>query len=242
MPHYYTLRSEFLVDTTMPENVYTLGRLWADGHVNRDTIALFGVVEDLEHLIPFLMRMGVGAIYRRQRRTPDGNAFGRESYAIEMNSRVLAKKLLDWDYGFKSYVAPSKVLAAIPTDLRPLFWRGYLDGDGSIYVGPSPKIAFWGTESYDWSELIAVLNAIGVGHSITKYQRKGGRHCSSCLNVRQIAGMARFCEWVYESYAQDALGMPRKHVKAQELRAKAKKARKRRFQPENLVREYKSAA
>lgn len=242
MPHYYHLDPTFLTNTTIPENVYTLGRLWADGHVDSDGIKLYSTCQDIEHLLPFLKKMGVGAIYTRQRKRRDGSLFGRLSYAIEMNSRVLAAILTKQGFTTKSKTGPATVLQHIPKRLHPLFWRGFLDGDGCIYVGKAPKITFWGAECLEWSELIAVLDSLGVGHRITKYSRKGGKHRSSCLGVRQIRGMSLFCEWIYASYPFDGIGMPRKYDKAQKLIERAKTSNRRSFIPENTRPVYRSAA
>lgn len=242
MPHYYHLSPSFLTDTSIPENAYTLGRLWADGSVSKNTVRLDSVCEDVEHLIPFLRGMGVGAIYTRQRKRPDGSPFGRPSYAIEMNSRGLARTLTELGFAMKSTIGPSLVLARIPSHLHVLFWRGFMDGDGSIYTGSAPKVTFWGAECLEWTELIGVLEGLGVGYRLTRYARKGGKHRSSCLGVRQLRGMGRFCEWLYASYPLDGIGMPRKCAKAQELIARAAASRTQIVSPINTRPVYSSAA
>jgi hypothetical protein len=213
----------FLTDLSNPNNVYLLGRIWADGHLNlkQGRTVLQAVKVDAEHMLPFVNQMGVHTIYSKQAYSK-GKPFGRESTVIQVTSRRLTDWLQTLDYEDKSRASPSKVLALIPPTLRPLFWRGFLDGDGSLYLGKdrihgAHKLAFWGTQYQDWTDLTRMIEATGARWMKIEYERRGGKHCSSTIQVRQLLDMKMVCDWIYESFARDGIGLPRKHEMYQSL-------------------------
>lgn len=215
MPRLYSINPALLTDLTIADNVYLLGRIWADGTVCKNKIELYAKEGDAEHMFPFLRQMGVGSFLLRQRHNADGTNFGKPSYSICINRTVLASFLYSLDYGIKSKAAPTKVLALIDPLLHPLFWRGYFDGDGCLYMSKErggTKLAFWSTIEQDWSELIKVCDQLKVKWSITKYERKGGKHCSSTFQLFDRLEIKTFLDWLYASYQLDKLGLTRKEA------------------------------
>ncbi len=211
------LSPSLLVDLSIPQNVYLLGRLWADGHVGSQKIDLYASTPDIAHLLPFLSQMGIQTIYHRQRLNKDGTPFGKPSVTVTIGSTYLVEYLNALGYKTKSVDSPRLVLKAIDPSLHPLFWRGFFDGDGCLYLGKnqgagSTKLAFWGTQEQDWSDLTNLYLSLGIEYSLTKYSRKGGKHCSSVIEVRRLASIKRFCDWLYASYGIDQIGLPRKHT------------------------------
>jgi len=214
MPNLYNIDPRLLTDFSIPENIYLFGRFWADGSLHRCGVCLSAKEGDAEHMFPFLRQMGVLKFHKRQR-TNQGKPFGAPSYTISISRKRVADFLRSLDYGEKSRVSPTKILGYIDPALHPLFWRGFFDGDGSLYLGPrigySPKLSFWGTIEQDWADLIALCEKLKVTYSITRYERKGGKHCSSTLQIRRRADMQAFMDWIYQSYKIDQIGLVRKY-------------------------------
>lgn len=208
------IHPDFLVNLNLPENVYFLGRFWADGHLSKNSVVLHGVTEDICHLFDFLNRMGIFTIYTRQA-MKNGRKFGREASVIHIASKQLVEFLHQLDGNKKSIVSPSKILNLIAPELQFLFWRGFFDGDGSLYFKHRFSCAFWGTFNQDWSCLEALLTSLGVSFSKTLYSRKQGKHKSSTIEMRKGLCIKTFLNYLY----QDLIGisMPRKFKKFEQF-------------------------
>jgi hypothetical protein len=214
MPKLYNIDPRLLTDFSIPENIYLLGRFWADGNLRHSEINLCAKEGDAEHMFPFFRQMGLQKFHKRQR-IHQGQPFGVPSYTISVSRKRVADFLRELDYSEKSKASPTKVLNRIDPSLRHLFWRGFFDGDGSLYIGSharcSPKLSFWGTIEQDWTALIELCEKLKVTYSLTRYERKGGKHCSSTLQIRRRADMLMFMDWIYQSYQTDKIGLVRKY-------------------------------
>lgn len=204
----------FLVDTTEKTNVYLLGFLWADGWIqNKGYTHLVGisiVKDDFVGVEVILRSFGVNAFYERQR-IQNGKPFGRVSRGCAIQSGPIVDFLLDNNYDKKSGCAPSKILSVIPRHLKHYFWRGYLDGDGCIYVSRKKEISFWSVIDQNWSELIKLTTELEVPYQIYTYSRKGGRHQSSVFRMGGIDNLVKFGDHLYQNY--DGIGLKRKYEK-----------------------------
>lgn len=216
------ISSGFLTDLSKKDNVYLLGRIWADGSIDKHGFGLSSTVSDFEHMIPYLTASGIKT-YRTRQRTQDGKPFGRPVTELEVSSHVLRDWLIGYDYHIKSGAAPTKVLDAIPTDLHPYWWRGFFDGDGCLYVGRSASLAFWSTIDQDWSELFALYERLGVEWSRSVYSRKEGKHRSSSVQMGKIPMIVKVMEYIYHGYEEDKIGLARKHAKYLEVKARHKR-------------------
>lgn len=208
------LSSDFLVDTTQKENVYLLGFLWADGWViNKGythRVSMSIVKDDFVMIEPLLQKYGVKSFNERQR-IVNGKVFGRISKSFQINSKSIVNFLLDNDYDKKSGCDPTKILSIIPEKLQHHFWRGYLDGDGCIFIKKRCELAFWSVINQDWSSAISLFSNLKIPYQIYTYSRKNGKHQSSVFRTGCVDDIVKFCEYIYKDY--DNMGLRRKYEK-----------------------------
>jgi hypothetical protein len=117
-----------------PESAYWLGVLFADGYINWKTFSSPQTIldmKDLDHLEKFRdFLLSDFRILKQTCRTwvkKDGTH--PISYRININSKEIAEDIKK--YGFERE-KPIKEL-----ELNPDFWRGVIDGDGSIFLSKS---------------------------------------------------------------------------------------------------------
>ena len=204
------------MDTSIKENVYLLGLLWADGCVRKNkTGGFFASYEsnlnDFNEIKPMLLKLGFGCFQERQR-LRDGKLFGRRQGSFSTGKQDFCKWLFDNGFNEKSTIAPSKILSIIPKGFRYLFWRGYFDGDGCLYLGQKNELAFWSTINQDWSEIKNLFNELKLeNHSVYAYERKDRKHCSSMIRTGIAEDVLKFCNYIYKNY--DGIGFSRKYQK-----------------------------
>jgi hypothetical protein len=127
--------NETVFDEITEESAYWIGFLMADGNVSKNTVCINLKASDVNHLEKFRSFVG-----------------GNQKISIAKDPRIvryafssvkIAKKLSDLG------VIPAKSLSASPHPLlisNPHFWRGMVDGDGSIYADRK-TIALCGTKA-----------------------------------------------------------------------------------------------
>lgn len=213
------ISDEFLVNLNLPENVYFLGLLWADGFVTKYGFDIYAVTDDFKSIEKYLSDMGITTIYERQAKK-DGKNFGRVSKVGKICSIALRDFLIENDYDKKSFVAPKKILSKIPEHLKHYWWRGYFDGDGCLYVGTRNSLAFWSTIEQDWSCLLGLYKSLSIESVVNKYVRKGGKHKASSVEVRKADMILNVMGYLYKNY--DEIGLKRKYEKYIKLVKKRK--------------------
>ena len=209
------------------EVAYFLGLFWADGTLYRkghnNSLRLEMVAEDGESLKPSLMKLGKWSSGQRQRHR-NGKKFGRLQMSFSCNNRPLAEWLCSMDYDTKSVAAPTKILTAIPSHLKHYFWRGYLDGDGCIFVPKNnlskwaTQVAFWGAIDQDWSALTSLLKELGVNHILVSYERakpNGVVHRSSVINITRKWELLKLLTYLYQG---EPIGLTRKRAKFDQVK------------------------
>lgn len=114
-----------------PESAYWIGFLMADGSVGskRTTIKLYLAEEDKEHIQKFKDFLGSGHKIIHYSRKPWNGYKRQDAYGITVNSKQMVQDLAK--YG----VTPRKSATAkvIQLENDPHFWRGVIDGDGSLF-------------------------------------------------------------------------------------------------------------
>ena len=208
------------MDTANKENVYLLGLLWADGCVRKNNKGYFATsyesnLQDFNEVKSIFQKFGFGCFQERQRKYKN-KSFGQPQGSFSTGKQDFCKWLHERGYGHKSSIAPTAILSSIPPKLRYLFWRGYFDGDGCLYLGNRTELAFWSTINQDWSEMEKLFNSLKLKkHSVYKYQRKNGKHCSSVFRTGISDDILKFCEYIYQGY--DGIGFSRKYKKYQQF-------------------------
>lgn len=147
------------------EIAYFLGYFWADGYIHHYIsngikswrIAMEIVTTDAKTIIDIMMSIGKWSKQVRQRK------HWKETTTFVTNNEYLYKFLEDNDYKSKSMSEPSKILKLIPKELQPYFWKGLIDGDGSLNV--TEKGAQFEISSpidYRYEEAIKMLKSCGI--------------------------------------------------------------------------------
>jgi len=137
-------RYSYSMDETMFDAVdsehkaYWLGFISADGNVHNNQLAINLNPKDIEHLRKFRTFMSSdNPIYER-----DVISFGKPTQEVrfKIGSIKLCASLAKWG------VVPAKFLilkppTGLPDELEPHFWRGMVDGDGTIrtYIAHNGK-------------------------------------------------------------------------------------------------------
>lgn len=205
-----------------PEIAYFLGFFWADGNIIyrlNKTSNYYGIrleiqSEDADYILSILNKLGVWAISKRKRKTN-----WKETTIITTNSKDIFNFLKEHDYLEKSYKEPTKILDKIPENLRMYWWRGYFDGDGSIYLYKRfKKLEFSSTYEYQWLECVNLIKNLNINkyHIFRQISKKG--HKSSKFFIYRKNDI----QTIFNYFLQSNYGLPRKTKKIHEFTEKFK--------------------
>lgn len=195
------------VYVTDPRIAYLLGFYWADGHLVKKGIVSRNVKDDADLI--YEMVKGVGKVISQDF---DSICGWRPTRSICIFNMHLADYLRTLDYGDKSNVSPWKVLETIKKDVQRFFWLGFLDGDGCFCdKGRNPYLSFTGTFDQNWSSLSEFLTEMNCGFFIHRHQGKDNKF--STLKISSPYDIAHLGAFLYKSYLEDGLGLPRKYEK-----------------------------
>ena len=216
-------KEKFLLDLTIPINIYLLGFIWADGSLSKTTkrLTLQLTEKDFNCIKHFFECFGFSNFYEKQN-YKNGKTFGKKTKTFGLSDKNISSFLEENDYLIKSTVSPHKILKNINKDKHFLFWRGYFDGDGCLYIGVKNELAFWSTIDQSWSEMIKLFKSLDINrYSIYKFRRKNGKHCSSVMRTGQSKDILKFLDYIYDKHLD--LCLKRKYNKFLEFKEKIKK-------------------
>lgn len=134
-PSRQKVNPEQFYNITSPEVAYFLGYFWADGNIIQkdygwglgSKISMEIVSEDANDIKHILEKIGSWSMNPRKR-----NKKWKETTKIATSSKDLYKFLSENDYDKKSNLEPTKILSKISEELKPYWWRGFFDGDGTL--------------------------------------------------------------------------------------------------------------
>lgn len=169
------------------EFAYVLGFIWSDGYIKHYKskqgienykISLEINIDDSLIIEPIMNKVLKWAIFKRKRK-----ATWKETWTFSKNSKELYKFLEDNEYIDKSTVEPTKILALIPSNFQIYFWKGVIDGDGSVgFSGRGSYFEIASTYNYQYTELDKWLKSIGTFGTIYRQISKKG-HKSSVYKI-----------------------------------------------------------
>jgi len=221
------INERFLTDLTIPENLYLLGRIWADGYISKYRIDIHGVWVDMEYLFPYLTSMGIFTI-RHEQKKKNGLDYGKPQCVVGFSKTKFKNFVEITDLENKSTSNQDKLLELIPEHLHNHFWRGYFDGDGCIFLrknGSGAKLTFWSTLDQDWKSLIDLFNKFNVTYNINEYIRKNGTHKSSMIEVGRSKDIKIIMDYFYEN--SNGIMLNRKYEKYLTLIESIKKMKRK---------------
>lgn len=200
---------EFITNLNIKENVYLLGLLWADGYISRkyNGISICLLENDFRDISNLLTKNINNKPFIKSPKNSKNTHAG-----IHFSSERIHDFLVKYDYLIKSGASPINLLKIIPENLRHYWFRGFFDGDGSIYFSTRRQLGFWSTINQNWDFMIDLLKYLNIEkYSIIQYKRKNSTHLSSCFEIRIINDIRKIMEYIYKDY--DNIGLSRKYQK-----------------------------
>lgn len=216
----FRVNVEQFINIKIKEVAYFLGYFWADGYIQKEKsnsrraseIRLEIAKEDYESIKHIFDKIGDWSVYFRQRQKHH-----KEVAIICTNNRNLLNFLKENGYSEKSHSSANKIISKIPIELRPLFFRGLIDGDGHVRFDPkyySKLITITSTIEQDWSYVEDVIKSLNIKYAIYKHIGKKGAY--SIVSVNGDNALT-FGKYLYDSYEEDNIGLNRKYLKFKEM-------------------------
>jgi hypothetical protein len=203
------------------ETIYILGYMWADGSLHEKKqwpeyyLTSFSIVEDDAKCIESTINRLNWPVRLIQRtyasRRPNERPMTRFSTGIWQLGYYLSL----FDYHIKSYTQPTKILNLIPPNKHYLFFRGYSDGDGTIYID---KHHFsWSVSSridQDWQFMKDVFRELNIKGRIHRAIRS--RSATASFHACGNRASYEWCRYLYQDYENNPIGLPRKYIRFQQ--------------------------
>lgn len=211
------------INPNNPIVIYILGLLWADGYVENkyqhSGISLSTTYPDAEHFISIFLKTGKWKNYSWQPKSRTKNGKCKLACRIHTNNKPLSDFLVKNDYKSKSYESADKILSIIPDNLKHYWFRGLLDGDGYIHTDNkgSHGISFSSGINQNWNYLENMCNKLDLKYNISKITSKNS-HSQSKFSIYGMYKTIKFCEFIYNGYPNDNIGLQRKYDKFLQLK------------------------
>ena len=212
---------EYHIDTI--EKAYTLGFLWGDGHLTSSKykdgnssdvhyVALEIAKTDLDKIIDLFSVWGEWNLSIRKRENRQ-----------EQGQIILIDKYFGWfltqnDYVVKSNVEPTKILSLIPEELKPYWWRGYIDSDGCFYNNTTQylnQFSLAGTFQQEWNEAENLFKSLDI-LKYSKQYRNTGKSKSSTIRINNRKDITKLGSYIYSDNLP--VGLERKYNKYLEIK------------------------
>lgn len=200
----YSLNEAFFSSIETEAQAYWLGFLLADGRVSKTGAGNWVCRTDLavidrDHLERLATAVGSNS--------PIKPGHDGESAYLDLCSAVLCRRLVELECG------PDKTskhgTPEVPAELQHHFYRGFSDGDGSIYEIPS--ISAWRFDALGSQNFISEFQhwlVRNVGVSYTKLITPANSPMSRSLRYTGGRQVARICRMLYKDAT---IWLPRKH-------------------------------
>lgn len=222
MKTYKVNSSQFTTNIT-PISSYILGLLWADGYVKYPyNVELATTYPDAEYFIPLFLKTGEWKHYDKE--FPQHKTW-KKACTIKTSNKLFVNFLMTNDYIVKSQESADKILSIIPNKLHHYWFRGLLDGDGHIHTDNkgNHRISFSSSINQQWNYLESLCKKLNIHYHITRENRNG--HSGSCFSVYGKYKSLTVCEYIYQGYPEDDIGLKRKHNKFLQLKETEKRNR-----------------
>jgi len=183
------------MDVSTKEFSYMLGFSWADGFLNKSkSLRIECIEEDLVEIENIFMMCGNFKKYIRNR--PNRKTQMR----LELNDTKFCSTLANYGYNQKSKLSPCQLLTIIPTNLKPYFFRGIVDGDGCFYSHKEQylyQFSIGSTYDQDWTYMEKLFKELGIKYTICRRLHKKSK--SSIIRITNRKDINIFCHYIYGS-------------------------------------------
>lgn len=204
------------------EVAYILGLLWADGNISNNhknyDITLESTSEDMINIENIIMKTGNWNKYNIKGRLRN-NKICKDLICYRIGFKKLYDIFYEYDYKFKSTLAPYKVLNSIPEKLKHYFFLGLVDGDGCFYINKkiyTYQFTLASTYEQDWSYMIDLCKKINISkYRVDLIQRKKSK--SSTFRICRKDDIKIIGEYIYQDYSKNKIGFMRKKEKFDKL-------------------------
>lgn len=181
------------------DKAYILGLLYADGNINKSGYVCSITLQERDKSI---LNKISDLIYKEDRvkLVKSKNVNWQNSYCLRICSKRVCDALMY--YGLH----PTKSLdlrfpTNIPFQFYKDFFRGYVDGDGSIFTkGKNAHVYFISTKSFCEEAQFFIENCLDINCSVYPKQGKYGIYNGTTYYL-QIGGrnqVSKFLEWIYK--------------------------------------------
>jgi len=225
----YNVNPRQFINPITIESAYILGLLWADGSIFRKgkhaNISLVTTYPDFLYINPLMLKTGKWRLYFRKSKL---HPTWKERCDIVTSNRPLADFLIENDYKTKSQESADKILSIIPQKLKHYWFRGLLDGDGHIHTDNkgSHSVSFSSTFDQNWNYLEDICKSLNIKYVIKRRISKKS-HKQSNFSIYGMYKTIKFCEYIYNGYPEDDIGLKRKYDKFLQLKMTEEKNRYR---------------
>ena len=204
----FQVNPDVFLNITQPEAAYILGLIWGDGSLyGKYQINLGCVKEDAEYFYTQFLKTGKWKIYQRIHEK------WRDSSVIWTSNEFIMKKLLECDYKSKSFMSADKILSHIPIELHRFFFIGLTDADGSFYynrkTGHTNQFTLYSGYEQDWSYMEELYKKLNITYKVSRILHKKSK--SSMIRITGYTNIQKYGEFLYASYKDDLIGLPRKY-------------------------------
>lgn len=195
-----------------------MGYLWGDGNLhsykNKNNIKsnvcyarLDIVFSDLKQIINLFSVWGNWKIYyvNRSNRQPQGR--------IELFDKNFGWFLTQHDFLIKSKSEPTKILSVIPEELKPYWWRGFVDADGCFYIHETQHLrqfSLAGSFENQWEEAEKLFNELKIS-KFQKQYKNTTKSKSSVIRLSNRDNIIKLGNYIYGDKL--SIGLKRKYDK-----------------------------
>lgn len=221
----YAVNPAQFLSINTPICAYILGLLWADGSIQPPYIIdLATTYPDANYFIELFKQTGRWKHYNKKFPL---NPTWKPACNIKTSNFPMVNFLLENDYKSKSIESADKILSIIPTNIKHYWFRGLFDGDGHIYTDKngSHRISFSSSYNQNWKYLEDACTQLNIKYNIHKDIRPNTLHSGSVFVIYGMYRVIKFCEFMYNGYPSDNIGLHRKYNKLLELKQTEEKNR-----------------